>query len=324
MEELKGQNQKITYGPVPSRRLGRSLGIDLLPYKTCCFDCVYCQLGPTRKTTIRRRAHRGPDEVVRAVRNVLDQGIRVDTITFSGSGEPTLDANLGDILKALKRTFSQPIAVITNGALLFRRRLRDELALADIVLPSLDGWTPRMFLDVNRPHPSLSLERIIWGLAEFRKAFRGEIWLELMLVHGLNDSLEELPDLIRAVDLLDPHRIQINTVTRPPAESWVRPVEEARAKEFASALGPRAEVVASFKGETTGAQVGNIENEVAQMVSRRPLCAQDLSALFGIEPVFAAEVLEGLAQKMGWEVTVVQGRRYYRGSHRGIAYDSED
>ncbi len=304
--------KRITYGPVPSRRLGRSLGIDLLPMKTCSYDCIYCQLGPTRRTRLRRARFIEPERVVQAVRQALEAKPQVDVLTLSGSGEPTLERGLGEIIRLLKKFFSLPVSVITNSSLLYRRSLREELAAADLVLPSMDGWTEPTFKRINRPHNSLELGKILEGLVALRKEFRGEIWLEVLLVHEINDDPDQIPGLLQWVQRINPDRVQLNTVSRPPAEAWVRASAPERIQEIRNALGPRAEVVASFKGLSERGSLADLERRVAETLKRRPLCAEDLRSLFGMELARAEIFLEDMAKKNSWRAQSIGGKTYYR------------
>lgn len=309
---MRGKNRRIVYGPVPSRRLGRSLGIDLIPHKTCSFDCIYCQLGPTPKTLIRRKAYTSAEEVVSAVRRRLDEGSEVDFLTLSGSGEPTLELNLGVIIGTLRRVFSQRIAVITNSSLLNHKCVREALSRAHVVLPSLDGWTEEMIQRMNRPHPSVTLTRILDGLRKFRKEFKGEIWLEVLFVEGVNDDPKEIPLFVNLLREISPDRIQINTVTRPPSQPWVRAPRRERLEEFARAIGPKAEIVASFKGASEHIVSSELKERVAETVLRRPLCAEDVASIFGIELSSARSLLGQLARERGWVAEKVAERIYYR------------
>ncbi len=303
---------RITFGPVPSRRLGRSLGIDVIPLKTCTHNCVYCQLGPTRRTTVRRREFRTVREIVSAVGEALREGPRADVLTFSGSGEPTLHKGLGEMIQALKERFSLPVAVLTNGALLYRADVRKELKRSDVVLPSLDGWTQEMFQRINRPHPSLRLDALLEGLEAFRKIFHGELWLEVLFVGGINDDPMDLPELIRWVRRIQPDRVQVNTVVRPPAEPWARPVGRERLEEICSALGPEAEVVVPYRRDAERAARKGLEERVVEMVRRRPLTSEDVVATLGMGKGEAEELLERLAQRHGW-VRESRGRElFYR------------
>lgn len=272
---------RFVYGPVPSRRLGHSLGVDILPFKTCSLDCVYCQLGSTGRTTNRRRAYFPPRDVLAQVRAVLDSGRRVDHITFSGSGEPTLNSDLGRIIRGLKKITNVPVAVLTNGTLLTRKDVRDELAAADIVVPSLDAVPARLFRAVNRPHPSLDAGRVVEGLVRFRREFRGQIWLEIMLIKGINDTPDHIRDLRAAVAAIRPDRVQLNTVVRPPAEAKARPLSARELERIRRLLGGKAEVVADF-GAGRGAGTGtDLDEAIAAMARRRPVTAADVSTAQG-------------------------------------------
>lgn len=301
---------RFVYGPVPSRRLGFSLGVDILPFKTCSLDCVYCQLGPSARTTGRRRAYFEPREVLAQIREALGSAARVDHITFSGSGEPTLNKNLGRIIRAVKRTTRVPVAVLTNATLLSRKDVRADLLAADVVVPSLDAAEPRLFRAVNRPHPSLEAGRVIEGLVRFRREFKGQIWLEIMLLKGVNDAPGHIRVLKDAVVLINPDRIQLNTVVRPPAEASARPLTARELERIRRALGDRAEVVADF--EKKGPARGGIDlrEAISAVVRRRPVTAGDISASLSAP---RGEVLKALRRlrESGRVRTVRHGRKTF-------------
>lgn len=209
------------FGPVLSRRLGLSMGVDLLRHKTCNLDCVYCELGRTDCLTCRRGRFVPPQKVLQEIREKRNEPF--DYLTFAGSGEPTLSQDLGRVVAFAKETVSRPVAVITNSTLLTSPAVRKEVAAADIVLPSLDAASPAAFQAINRPDPGLKIEEIVQGLKEFRREYSGEIWLEVMLVAGINDHEADL--IARAAESTEPDRIQLNTVVRTPAEP-VRPLSE--------------------------------------------------------------------------------------------------
>ena len=200
------------FGPVLSRRLGLSMGVDLLKYKTCNLDCVYCELGGTTCLTSDRARFVPPEKVLGEIQARNDEPF--DHLTFAGSGEPTLSLDLGEIISKAKKIVEAPVAVITNTTLLTSSTVRREVSKADIVLPSLDAASMNAFRAINRPAETLQIERIIQGLKDFRKEFRGEIWLEVMLVKGINDHEAEL--IARAAQSTEPDRIQLNTVVRHP------------------------------------------------------------------------------------------------------------
>lgn len=202
------------FGPVLSRRLGLSMGVDLLKYKTCNLDCVYCELGRTTCLTTCRGRFVPPSDVLKEIRLRRDEPF--DHLTFAGSGEPTLSQDLGAVVSEAKRIVDVPVAIITNSTLLSNPAVRREVAMADVVLPSLDAVSERAFSAVNRPAQGLRAKEMIQGLRDFRREFSGEIWLEVMLVQGMNDH--EVREIAEAAEATGPDRIQLNTVVRPPAE----------------------------------------------------------------------------------------------------------
>ena len=205
------------YGPVPSRRLGSSLGIDLVPHKICTYDCIYCQIGKTTEKTLLRKEYIPSKEVLEEVKAFLGEGSSsIDHFSLSGSGEPTLHSQIRSIIGEIKGFSSIPVTVITNGSLLYEEKVSEDLLQADIVLPSLDGVSSEIFMKINRPHPGLSVEKVIQGMAGFRKIYKGQIWLEILFCRGVNDSEIELRRMKEVVDRIQPALIHLNTVIRPP------------------------------------------------------------------------------------------------------------
>lgn len=251
---------KCLFGPVLSRRLGLSLGVDLLKYKTCNLDCVYCKLGRTSSLTSRRDRFVSPDKVLREIESRSKEDF--DHLTFAGSGEPTLSSDLREIIRRSKKIVDVPVAVITNSTLLTSPEVRSEVAEADVVLPSLDAVTKLTFERINRPARNLKIEEIIEGLREFRNEFSGEIWLEVMLVKDVNDT--EAEQIARAVQLIGPDRVQLNTVVRPPAEP-VLPMDES---EMMSILGvfDDAEIIPDWDWSVPEAQ----EAKLLEIMANRP------------------------------------------------------
>ncbi|MGD8921971.1 MAG: radical SAM protein [Candidatus Zixiibacteriota bacterium] len=213
---------KYTYGPVPSRRLGRSLGVSVIGRKVCTNSCIYCQLGRTRKRQIRSRSYFPRDEVLAEIDRKVAK-TSPDCITFVGDGEPTLSSDLGWYIEQCKARWSNPVAVITNGCLLFREEVRENLLKADIVAPSLDAGDGLTFKVINRPHPSLEFEQVVQGLVTFREEFHGILRLEIMLVKGVNDNEHSLRSIRKLAWAVKPDRIDVAVPTRPPAEPWVMP-----------------------------------------------------------------------------------------------------
>jgi wyosine [tRNA(Phe)-imidazoG37] synthetase (radical SAM superfamily) len=220
-------SRRYLFGPVSSRRLGRSLGVDLIPYKTCPYDCVYCECGPTTSHTSRRREYVPTYEVIAELDQFLSTSPGLDFITFSGSGEPTLHIGLGEIIGFLKRRYPEyRVAVLTNAALLSDPAVRSALLHADVVAPSLDAVSDDVFRKIDRPCPGISITDIISGLCKFRREFSGEIWLEIFIVPGINDSLSGLEQFCRVIAAISPDRVQLNTLDRPGTEPWVSPATQ--------------------------------------------------------------------------------------------------
>ena len=213
---------KYCYGPVPSRRLGRSLGIDIIPSKTCNYQCIYCQLGKTNHFTNSKQDFFPKEEIIREIGEAITLNEqKTDYITFVGSGEPTLYKNLKDLILFVKDYTKKPICVITNGSLLFETEVQDALFLADVILPSLDAGDEHDFIKINRPHPDLNFSRIVEGMEDFRKKHEGKFWLEVMLMKGINDGRKSLMKIKKKIDAINPDRIDINVPIRPPTENWV-------------------------------------------------------------------------------------------------------
>ncbi len=272
---------KYCFGPVPSRRLGLSLGIDILPLKTCNLNCIYCELGRTKGYVCGPVEGTDPDAILQEFRLYLEENRpAIDVVTITASGEPTLHLRLHEIIAGLKSAASSPVAVLTNGTLLWDKRVRSALMAADIVLPSLDAATEPVFRRVNRPCAGLEIERIMEGIAAFRREFQGEMWLEVLLVEGVNDGADELNRLAQAIGAIGPHKVQINTVARPPAEPWARPVPYDRLLEFKELLGPGTEIAQSPPAKGKGSYK-NLPARIKEMLDRRPMTREDLKRVLG-------------------------------------------
>jgi len=254
------------FGPVLSRRLGLSMGVDLLKYKTCNLDCVYCELGRTACITTCRDRFVPRQKVLKEIE--LRRGEPFDHLTFAGSGEPTLSLDLGEIVAQAKDIVDSPVAVITNSTLLSSPSVRKEIAAADIVLPSLDAASQKAFFAINRPASGLYAKEMIQGLKDFRKEFSGEIWLEVMLVKGINDQEAEL--IARAAESTQPDRIQLNTVVRSPAE----PVEALSEEEMQRMLKlfPGAELIPDWDWSVPA----RVQDQLIDLLSRRPCTLEEI------------------------------------------------
>lgn len=305
---------KYVFGPVPSRRLGRSLGIDPLPLKTCDFSCVYCQLGRTQRMIVSRQAYLPAKEIVAEAEEALAR-LRpgsVDWLTFVGSGETTLHSELEWMIRRLKEVTELPIAVITNGSLLYREEVRNELRAADAVLPSLDAAGDMVFDRVNRPHHSLDVERIIGGLAAFRQEYRGRLWLEIMLVAGVNDGEEALADLAEALRRIQPDEVQLNLPTRPPAEDWVRSPDGVALQRAMSLLGGAVPAWQSAANGLELAPGSDIVDALVPIIRRHPLREDELLAALRRWPATRVHgVLSDLADHDQVATVLRLGTRYY-------------
>jgi wyosine [tRNA(Phe)-imidazoG37] synthetase (radical SAM superfamily) len=276
------------YGPVPSRRLGQSLGIDPIPLKTCNWNCVYCQLGRSRPLVNARRDYFAPQEILAQVQQALDAhrpgaGAQpeIDWVTFVGSGEPTLHASIGWLIRQVKALTTWPIAVITNGSLLYLPEVREELAVADAVMPTLDAGTARLYRRINRSHPQITFERLLQGLAAFRREYEGQLWVEVMLIRGLNDTVEALRDIAAALHRIEPEQVHLNLPTRPPAEAWVQPTDEEGLLRARAILGDVAQVVHPIEGHFDLGGYDSVVEAVLSVISRHPMRQEELEQALG-------------------------------------------
>jgi wyosine [tRNA(Phe)-imidazoG37] synthetase (radical SAM superfamily) len=302
---------RFVYGPVASRRLGFSLGVDIIPFKTCTLDCIYCQLGAAGRKTVRRASWFPPKEILAQVKAAVDSGQKIDVITFSGSGEPTLSRDIGFLIRAIKRMTRVPVAVLTNGTLLTRKDVRRDLAAADVVVPSLDAVPAALFRRVNRPHASLDNRRIVDGLVRFREEFKGEIRLEVMLVKGVNDSPAAIKALKTAVARIRPDRIELNTVVRPPADHRAGPLGAAALRRIRAGLGPKAEIVASFAERKQAPAAGALDRPILAMVGRRPQTAADVTLALGRHRDEVLKALSSLLRRGRVRRLVHGGKTYF-------------
>jgi len=280
---------KHVFGPVPSRRLGRSLGVDLVPFKTCTYDCIYCQLGRTTLKTLERKEYVPVDEVLSELERKLAEGAAPDYVTLSGSGEPTLHSGLADVVSSIKRMTDVPLAVLTNGSLLWDPAVREGLLRADLVIPSLDAGDERLFQYVNRPHPDLSFERMAEGLRTFRREFTGQIWLEVLLLGGATGAQAEVEKIARLVEQIEPDKVQLNTVTRPPAEEFAAPVPLDCMNQLAKSFRVRTEVIADFQQRVPPVAAEADDEEILDLLRRRPCTCADIARGLGLHVAEAAK-----------------------------------
>ncbi len=285
------------FGPVASRRLGLSLGVDLIPSKTCPLDCIYCEVGRTTVKTLERREYI-PAAAIMAELTAYFAGDnpKPDYVTLAGSGEPTLNSGLGQIIAHLKQLTQTPVAVLTNGVLLSDPQVRQEIAAADVILPSLDAVTEELFQKINRPPAGLRVEDLIAGLQALRREYDGRIWLEILLLQGLNDTPAELAKLKDAIAAIRPDEVHLNTLVRPGVEDYalaVRPEVLAAAARF---LGPSAKVIASPPRQFHS-QIPLSDADFLASLARRPQTAADLAAVLRLPEAEVAARLKNLVRE---------------------------
>lgn len=298
------------FGPVPSRRLGLSLGVDIIPFKTCSLSCIYCQIGRTRQTTLERHKYVTFEDIAPEIEVHLKKEPIPDWITISGSGEPTLNSNIGTIITGIKSLTDIPVCVITNGTLLWYPEVQTDISQADVVMPSLDCAREQAFIKVCRPHPDLNIRTIINGLCEFRKVYTGTIWLEILLVAGVNDYPEDLDALRSAVGEIKPDSVQLNTVVRPPAESFASPLTLERLEEIRAFFGGKAEIIASFSKETIKRETVEA-HDIQEYLKRRPGSSDDISASLGAEKSIVESLLEDLKKAGKVKMDVFLGKSFW-------------
>jgi len=308
----KAARDDLIYGPVPSRRLGRSLGVDLVPHKVCSYDCIYCQLGRTTEKTINRYVYVSPEVVTRQVRQQIDAGVHADYITLGGSGEPTLNSNIGAIIAALKADTDLPVAVLTNSSILWNHEVRDALCQADVVLPSLDAYDGRTFERINRPHPDIAFGHMLEGLIHFRQAYQGKIWLEIFALAGLNADPVGAESFRELVSRIEPDRVHVNTAVRPTSESYAQRVEEEDLVRFCRILGEKAEVVVPFQGAHSRRNRPGTETDLLNMLARRPCTLHDLAVSLNVSQEVLLKYIEPLLGDQTIETAVDGTTVYYR------------
>ena len=299
------------FGPVPSRRLGISLGIDLVPMKTCTLNCIYCECGKTSHLILERKEYVSFEAVKKELTHYLAHHAQPDYITFSGSGEPTLNSKIGDVIHFLKdRAPDVPVAVLTNSTLFFQKQVRSDIKNAMVVIPSLDAATEKIFNKINRPSPLLHVDKIIDGLIRFRKEYTGKIWLEIFIVPGMNDTITELTALKRVIGKIRPDQVHLNTLDRPGSISTLRTATREELERVLDVLQmenaaivadpPEQKALLAYRKDTAAAILGTI--------ARRPCTSKDLSEILGLQvkevntylkSLEAGEKIKGIKQKRG-------------------------
>lgn len=276
---------KYLFGPVPSRRLGMSLGVDLVPRKVCSLDCVYCEVGKTTKLTLERKEYILFNRVIKELSHYFENNPDPDYITFSGSGEPTLNSRIGDVLKFIKQNKpTVPIAILTNGTLLSDPKVREEIKKADVVLPSLDAATTTIFNKINRPVPEIDIKKYIQGLIDFRKEFNGKIWLEIFILPEYNFEETELKKLEQKITKINPDSIQLNTLDRPGTVANLHSATRKDLEELVSLWNFKNIEIISAASQRKNIQSyrSDAETAILETISRRPCTIEDLMNILGI------------------------------------------
>jgi len=310
-------NFKYTFGPVPSRRLGRSLGVDLVPFKTCTYDCIYCQLGRTTCKTTERKVYAPVAEILAEVEARLKAETPPDYITLSGSGEPTLHSGIGGIIAGIRKFTQIPIAVLTNGSLLLNKAVREALMDADVVIPSLDAGDDAMFQRVNRPHPDICFKAMVSGLTQFCQYYRGEVWLEVFLLGGLTATDAEVAKIAQLIKPICLTRIQLNTVARPPAEEYAYPVSMEQLKGYCAFFYPQADVIAECNAPAVSAESDANIQEVLALLRRRPCTLEDIAKGLAIHPTQAAKLIEALLKQDAVRKIKSGSNSFYKANSQG-------
>lgn len=277
---------KHIFGPVPSRRLGMSLGVDLVPHKVCSLDCVYCECGATTKLTLERKEYILYKNVTAELEDFFSKNPDPDYITFSGSGEPTLNSRFGDVLQFVKKLKPNiKLAVLTNGTLLWMPEVRKEMLDADLVLPSFDANLNADFHKINIPAKGLELEKYLQGIVDFRKEYNGQIWLEVLIIPGYNDDLENIKLLKEAILKINPEKIQLNTLDRPGTIGDLRAATIPELKHIIAEWNlPNAEIIAPAPDrKKIKAYRKDTENAILETISRRPCTLDDLKKILGLQ-----------------------------------------
>ncbi len=307
------------FGPVPSRRLGRSLGVDLVPFKVCTYDCIYCQLGRTTCKTTERKEWVPLNEVCASLRDALDT--KPDFITLSGSGEPTLFSRPGELIRSIKDLTDVPVAVLTNGSLLSVPEVRAGLLEADLVVPSLDAGNERLFRIVNRPHEDIAFDRMVEGLIAFRQEYGGRYWLEVLLLGGITAVPAEVERIAEIARRIGPDRVHLNTATRPPAEKSALAVQKAELQRLAAAFGGTATVVADYPATARQGEFAARREDVLNLLRRRPCTVDDIAGGLGLHRNEVVKYVQELVDERLLSASTSDGRVYYAATGQGLDPD---
>lgn len=298
MSNKDSKSYKYIFGPVSSRRLGTSLGVDLMPHKTCSLDCVYCECGKTTVLTTERGEYVPTGQVKEELEVYLSEGPDLDYVTFSGSGEPTLHSGIGEIIEFIKTRYPQyKVALLTNSTLFSDQGLRTEVKNADLIVASLDAATKENFMKINKPHGDLSVEGMISGMVELREIFSGNLWLEFFIVPGVNDTDDELALMKDAVARIQPDKIQLNTLDRPGTQQWVKTADKAYLEKISEIINGAETVKPAHARCSQRSVEQDFTDALISTIKRRPSTVRDISKNLGINMSKVQRELDSLVEK---------------------------
>jgi len=301
---------KHLFGPVPSRRFGRSLGVDLTPFKACTLDCVFCQLGRTSRQTTQRREYVPTRDVLAELEDWLARHGDADYVTLSGSGEPTLHSRFGDVVSFVRERSDIPVLILTNGTTLHLPEVRAAARQANVVKVSLSAWDEDSFRRINRPAPGVRFADLVEGEKAFRAELAGQLWMEVFVLWGINSIPADVRRIAAIASTIRPDRIQLNTAVRPPAEEFAVPLASDRLEPLAKLFTPRAEVIAEFSADHSP-QVEANEKTILAMLMRRPCTAIQIADVFGMHVNEVSKIVGKLTRQGTIGIEKRKGAAYF-------------
>jgi wyosine [tRNA(Phe)-imidazoG37] synthetase (radical SAM superfamily) len=297
VDQTSNDKQKYVFGPVPSRRLGRSLGVDLIPFKYCSYNCVYCQLGRTPMQAIDRREYVPMETLVSQIQEALAAGPKPDYITLAGSGEPTLYLRIGELIDRIHAMTDVPVDIITNGSTLWIDDVFNAVVKTELIIPTLTAGDAATFQKINRPAPEVTFDRLIAGLEHLSKVCPQKVWLEVFIVNGVNDDPRHVQQIAAFTDRFKFAKVQLNTAVRPPAEKEVQPVSRERLEQLAELFSPAAEIIAEFPKPKTAGHSHVSDETILELILRHPCTLDDVVNGLGTSPAEASAAIERLLKQ---------------------------
>ena len=303
-DQILNREHKFLFGPVPSRRLGISLGVDLVPYKTCTMDCIYCESGATTNLTLERKEFFPLSDVLSELKAYLDTDPELDFVTFSGAGEPTLYSEIGSVVKFIKENYPQyKVALLTNGMLLSDQKTFDDVKSVDLIVPSLDAADEATFKKINRPSENFDFSSLIDSLRKFRELSNAQFILEIFIVPGVNNTPEALSGFADAVEYIHPDKVQLNSLDRPGTEAWVPKMTEEGMQKVKQAIQGSVPIeivgkfVPSVVAKFADSDNKNIDQKILDLIARRPATVDDFTASTGYSEDTICKVLKRMKEK---------------------------